>query len=118
METKTYKGSCHCGAVRFTVNTDLENVIECNCSHCERKGLLLAFVPKSEFTLESGEDNLNEYLFNKKQIQHPTCKTCGVQPFGYGKNSKGEETAAINVRCLEDVDIKALNIKPFDGKNY
>lgn len=32
----THRGSCHCGKVRFTVEGDLEQVIECNCSHCVR----------------------------------------------------------------------------------
>ena len=43
-ETKTYEGSCHCGKVRYTVETDLARVIECNCSICRRTGTLLTFV--------------------------------------------------------------------------
>lgn len=42
-----YKGSCHCGSVRFEVEGELEQVVECNCSHCSRKGYLLWFVPRA-----------------------------------------------------------------------
>ena len=112
---ETYKGGCHCGAVRFTCETDLSTVIECNCSHCSAKGLLMVFPPRSQFTLEQGEDSLTEYRFNKRAIAHQSCKVCGVQPFAFGTAPSGVETAAINVRCLDGVDLAALNRVPYDG---
>jgi hypothetical protein len=115
---KTHTGSCHCGAVAFTVTADIEKVMECNCSHCARKGFLLAFIPKEQFTLITGEDNLTEYRFNKKHIAHLFCKTCGVQCFGRGTSPDGKETIAINVRTLPDLDLATLTIEKFDGKSY
>ena len=32
-------------------------------------------------------------------------------------NPKGEEMIAVNVRCLDDVDIAALKVTPFDGRS-
>jgi hypothetical protein len=115
---KTHTGSCHCGAITFTVTADIEKVMECNCSHCARKGFLLAFIPKEQFTLITGEDNLTEYRFNKKHIAHLFCKTCGVQCFGRGTSPDGKETIAINVRTLPDLDLATLTIEKFDGKSY
>src|SRR3546814_5174650 len=66
-----FEGSCHCGAVTFSVDADEpENAISCNCSHCRRKGLLLGFFPKDSFTLLTGEDALRSYTFNAHQIDH------------------------------------------------
>lgn len=113
---KKYTGGCHCGAVRYEVETDLAHTIVCNCSHCEKKGFVLAFVPATHFALLSGEDKLTEYRFNTKKIAHLFCKTCGVQSFGRGVNEKGEATVAINVRCLDDVDLSTLHPSKFDGK--
>ncbi len=113
----TYKGSCHCGAVTYTVNADIENAIDCNCSHCSRKGMLLSFIPGEEFTLLSGEENLTDYLFNKKYIHHLFCKTCGVQSFARSMNSEGKETIALNVRTLHDFDLEALTLIKADGKH-
>ena len=114
---KTYQGGCHCGAVRYNVKTELEKILECNCSHCEKKGLLLNFVPENQFTLLSGEDNLTDYQFNKRVIHHLFCKTCGVQSFARGMGKNGP-TISINVRCLDGIDIKSLTLTPFDGKNW
>ncbi len=94
------------------VEADIKEGIECNCSHCAIKGLILSFVPKTDVTIESGKDNLTTYQFNKKHIDHVFCKTCGVQPFG----SAGD-MMAINLRCLNDFDLKTIDIKPFDGKS-
>ncbi len=111
-----HTGGCHCGKVRYEVETDLGSVITCNCSHCGKKGLLLAFVPESQFTLLSGEDRLTGYRFNKKIIRHLFCKECGVQSFSRGAGPHGP-TVALNVRCLDDVDLDALTLTKYDGKN-
>lgn len=113
----THEGGCHCGKVRFTVKTDLANVITCNCSYCETKGLFLTFVPADDFTLLSGMDDLTEYRFNKKHIEHLFCSTCGVQSFGRGKGPDGTEMVAVNVRCLDTINLEDLAITPFAGKD-
>jgi hypothetical protein len=114
---QTYTGGCHCGKVRFEVEVDLASVMECNCSHCQIKGLLLVFTPAEKFRLISGEESLADYHFNKHVIDHLFCKECGVESFGRGKRPSGEATVAINVRSLKDVDITILNRVPFDGRS-
>jgi hypothetical protein len=50
-------------------------------------------------------------------IRHHFCPECGCSPFGLGVAPNGLETAAINVRCLADVDLTGLRRVPFDGRN-
>ena len=114
----TYKGSCHCGRITYTVEGDIEQVLECNCSHCSRKGYLLWFVPREQLQLETPESNLTTYTFNKHQIKHQFCSVCGCAPFGFGEHPPGHATAAINVRCLEGVEPATLKIVPVDGRSY
>lgn len=90
--------------------------MSCNCSICSKRGSLLAFAPADRFLLVSGEDRLSDYQFNKKVIHHLFCRNCGVQPFARGTAPDGAEMVAINVRCLDGVDIPALPVTPFDGK--
>lgn len=115
---KTYTGGCHCGAVAFEATSGLETVMECNCSHCSKKGFLLTFIPAEQFTLLSGEENLTLYQFNRKHIEHLFCNVCGVESFARGKGKDGSPTIMLNVRCLNDIDTSTLSITPVDGKSF
>jgi hypothetical protein len=112
----SFEGSCHCGAVAFTVEGDAPaEAIACNCSHCRRKGFLLAFFPASSVALTSGSDALETYTFNTHRLRHRFCRTCGVQPFAEGTAPDGTETRAVNLRCVPSVDPATLTVVPFDG---
>ena len=115
-ETTAYTGGCHCGAVRYEVETKLDRLISCNCSICAKTGSVLAFVPQAAFRLHSGEDNLADYQFNKRVIHHLFCKTCGIRSFMRGMSPNGDAMIAINVRCLDNIDVNTLPITSFDGK--
>jgi hypothetical protein len=116
-ETKTYTGGCHCGEVRFEVTADISSVVDCNCSICQKRGALWAFVPPEKFGLRAGLEDLKDYQFGKKTIHHLFCAQCGVGAFSRGQNPNGGEMIAVNVRCLDDVDIAALKLTPFDGRS-
>ncbi len=114
--TQTYRGGCQCGKVRYEVDLELGEVVSCNCSRCGRLGSLLAFAPASQFRLASGEGDLTRFEFNKHVIHHYFCSTCGIQSFARGKGRDGAEMAAVNVRCLEGVDVDSLKVRKIDGR--
>jgi hypothetical protein len=116
-EMQTYTGGCHCGDVRYEATLALDPVIACNCSICSKRGHLLSFTTPDKFKLLSGGEGLVDYQFNKHVIHHLFCPKCGVQSFARGKKSDGQEHIAINVRCLDNVDVSALKITPFDGRS-
>jgi hypothetical protein len=117
-EAKTYTGGCHCGRVRYEVTLDLaEPAITCNCSMCGRSGTMLRFVPFSAFKLLSGADELTDYRFNTQVINHQFCRVCGIKSFASGKGPDGADTRAINVRCLDGVDLATIETRQFDGKS-
>jgi hypothetical protein len=112
-----YQGSCHCGQIAFEVEGEIPEVMSCNCSMCQRKGTLMWFVPREKMSLLTPPEDMSTYLFNKHVIQHHFCATCGIHPFGEGKGPDGKATAAINVRCLEGVDLSTLKINHFNGRD-
>ena len=111
-----YKGSCHCGRVAFEVEGTIDSALACNCSMCERKGSLLWFVRRDALKLTTPEDAATTYTFNKHVIQHRFCPTCGIASYSVGTDPKGRPMAAINIRCLEGIDLKAIPVREFDGR--
>lgn len=114
-----FEGSCHCGEVAFTVDADPPaEAISCNCSHCRRKGFLLAFFPLDRFQLLRGEESLKSYLFYKHAIEHQFCTKCGTEPFALGKMPDGTQMRAINLRCVETIDLGSLDLRKVDGASF
>lgn len=116
-EERTYTGGCHCGAVRYRVTMALEGAMQCNCSICTKTGTLLAFAPAARFELTAGQEALTDYQWGKKRIHHLFCNRCGIRSFARAAMPDGTPMAAINVRCLDDVDLAALPTKPYDGRS-
>ena len=117
MDAKIYTGGWHCGLVRFQIAAEVASVVACNCSICMKRGALWAFAGADQFDLQSGEDALTDYQFNKKIIHHLFCRRCGVGAFSRGKAPDGRDTVAVNVHCLDGVDINTLKVIPFEGRN-
>lgn len=119
---KTYKGSCHCGSVRFEVDIDLDaGTLKCNCSICSKSRAWLAAVGPAEFRLLSGKAELADYRFGARRIHHHFCRTCGVRPFGQASTADGGvDFYAVNLGALDDVDPAELANAPVqhvDGRN-
>ena len=113
---KTYSGGCHCGRVRYEATTDPAEAIACNCSICAKQGLWLTFVKPEKFKMLCGLEAVGTYQFNRHAIHHVFCRTCGVESFARGKAKDGRDMFAVNVRCLDGIDIAELTPKPVDGR--
>ena len=110
---KTYRGSCHCGAVRYEAALDLaQGTFKCNCSICTKSRAWMAFVPATDVRLLSGEEALREYQFGKKRLHHFFCGTCGIRPFSRGTDPQGREMVALRVNCLDGVEPAELIAAP------
>ena len=113
----THAGGCHCGRIRFEVDGQPGTVLDCNCSMCRKRGGLLWFVPREDLRLLTAVAELSTYTFNTHKLHHHFCSKCGIAPFSEGSDAQGNPMASVNVRCLEDVDIDALQVKKFDGRS-
>jgi len=113
-----YEGSCHCGRIAFAFESaePITGALSCNCSICRRRGSLLWFGPRSAFELKSEAADLESYRFNSGHIDHHHCRVCGVAPFSEAPDPRsGEQTVAVNLRCVDGVDLDALEVTRYDG---
>jgi len=78
---------------------------------------VLWFVPRDNLHVLTPDENASTYLFNKHVIRHRFCSTCGIHPYGEATDPRGNRRAAINVRCLDGIDLSSLSVTQFDGRS-
>ena len=118
MKIIKYPGSCHCGAVRFEFTTpEIKQAVQCNCSICIRKNAVMSqgYIPPLDFTLLTDKAALSVYHWGDNDVNHYFCRHCGIYPFH--DTIYEPEKYKVNLGCLDNIDINALAIKSFDGKN-
>lgn len=112
-----HQSSCHCGRIALEVEGEIQGAMACNCSICQRKGSLLWFVPRARPKLLTPESAASTYTFHKHAIQHRFCPVCGIHPYAEGvPPGGGEAMAAVNIRCIEGIDLDSVPVKHFDGR--
>ena len=134
---KSYRGSCHCGAVHFECQLDLAPVgqrskpeldgvwwtssFRCNCSWCAKTRFWKGFARPAGFRVSSGRELLTEYRFDGAEIRHTFCSRCGVHPFATASfEPMGGDFVAVNIACLDGVtpeELAAVPITYEDGRN-
>jgi hypothetical protein len=118
------KGSCHCGAVRFEVNSAPAELSECNCSLCRRIGGLWAYYSLKAFRLTSDRETLVSYIQGDRTIANFHCRTCGCTSHWEGLSGSGAEPGGerprvgVNMRLVEDLDLEAIPLRKVDGASF
>lgn len=113
-----YTGSCHCGAIRFEIDATIDQVTECNCSICRKKGILHHRVAPEHFRLLTDPAAVATYEFGTRLAKHHFCMHCGIHVFTRPRAAPHLYT--VNVRVLDDFDLAIDHPKvvPFNGREW
>ena len=109
--TLPLKGKCHCGSIKFTINTKIRDLRRCNCSMCSRKGFVMGTALIDELTITSGEKNLTSYKWNTKIAEHFFCKICGINT--HHKRRSDPNQYGYNIGCIEGFEMSWIEDTPF-----
>jgi hypothetical protein len=114
----TYQASCHCGAVQFAIDLDLSTVSRCNCSICTKSGNTGAIAKPGDLRVLAGEDALATYVWGGRTATRYFCSRCGIHCFLRGHLPElGGDYVAINVNCLDGIELAALPVVHWDGRH-
>jgi hypothetical protein len=110
---QTYTGSCHCGDVRFEADMDLDHVRVCDCSLCRKRGALNHRIAREDLRILSNLDDMTLYQWHTMTARDYFCPRCGILPFRQPRTAP--DMWAVNVRCLDDVDLDAIPVDHVHG---
>lgn len=118
-ERITRHGSCHCGAVKFSVALGPDfQAGRCNCSICMKIAQTGVIVKPSAFKLLAGEESLGKYAWGMQVSTRHFCQHCGIHCFGSGHLKElGGDFVSPNLNCLDDFDVNALSVVHWDGRH-
>jgi hypothetical protein len=126
MAVQTYTGSCHCGAIRFEADLDLdEGSNRCNCSYCAKARAWFAFAKGAKsFRLLDGT-GLAEYRWtppgdSEPHLTYAFCRTCGVRAFARGElEALGGTFHAVHVPTLDlsPEQFAAIPVRYINGRD-
>ncbi len=108
------EGSCHCGAVRFTLETAPETVTDCTCSICRRYGVLWAYYRPGQVRFEPSVLPTDTYIWGDRGLYFHRCRTCGCVTH-WAAVDPAYDRMAVNARLL-DLDVLAhARVRHLDG---
>ena len=107
MSTQSFTGGCHCGKIRYQVETDTtKGSGRCNCSYCSKTRYWGILVKPSAFKITAGnQSDMGDYQFNTFTGHHMFCKNCGVATHGTGHlEILGGDYVSVNLATLDNIE--------------
>ena len=113
----TYHGSCHCKAVTFEADIDLDQGTgKCNCTFCWKQRMWNARnMQAGDFRLLSGEASLGDYSKSGDwgEGHHRFCTKCGIATHSHGSiKQMGGDFLSVHLSALDDLSVEALVSAP------
>ena len=109
------KGSCLCGAVRFSIDVPVKELRACHCRNCQKAsgagGSVNAVLPASAFRIKQGSPKRYSARADSGRLLHRYfCGDCGSPV--YSQRDAAPETVVVRAGLLDDApDMKiAANI--------
>jgi hypothetical protein len=108
------EASCHCGAVRLTIDAAPETVTDCNCSICRRYGVLWAYYSPKQVRFGPPEPATETYMWDDRSIAFHRCRTCGCVTH-WAAVDPTRDRMGVNARLMPLEVVAQARIRRLDG---
>lgn len=112
----THQGACHCGAIRFEFDAEIDRAEVCNCSICSKTAYIHYYVSPDAFRLLTDKGGIADYRFGTGVAHNLFCRACGISPFRRARSDPNKFD--INLRCVDGADLQGVEIRRFDGQHW
>ena len=106
--------TCHCGAVRITVDEAPEQVTSCNCSICRRTGGLWAYYSPRVVRFSPAKPPTDIYRWGDGDLDLHRCKTCGCVTH-WSPVDQASDRMGVNMRMADPAVLAKARVRRFDG---
>jgi hypothetical protein len=106
--------SCHCGAVKFAVETAPADVTDCNCSICRRLGALWAYYQRPQIRFEADNGPTDAYAWGRRSLEFHRCRSCGCVTH-WSAVDRSYERMGVNARLMSPEVLAKIPVSHFDG---
>jgi len=122
-ETKTYKASCHCGAVHMTISHLPDYMQNCNCSLCRKSGSVWGYYGASDVEVLGKTNSYQRRDCSEPAIQLLFCNICGSTTHwrlteDFKQRTKADDRIGVNMRLFEEQELAGTELRFPDGKNW
>ena len=108
------EASCHCGAVRFTVDTAPDDVNACNCSICRCYGALWAYYPPPQVRFASDGGPTDVYMWGDCELEFHRCRVCGCVTH-WAPVDRTYPRMGVNARLMPPEVLAEIPVRHGDG---
>lgn len=113
--TKTYHGSCHCGALKYEAELDLsKGTYRCNCSYCRKTRNWIVMTQPDKVTVTTSQAALAIYKVTPESPNDfAFCSRCGVRMWTSGFHDElGGDFLNLAVATLDGATADELDAAP------
>lgn len=109
------RGSCHCGAVQWTLASPPTQATACSCTACRRYGTLWAYGVLGEDVSVSGRTERYVREDIEAHLAFHFCPGCGAVACWLPLSEEGNQRCAVNLRLADPDEVAHVPVRRFDG---
>jgi hypothetical protein len=110
-----YKGSCHCGNIKWETSALPGWLTRCTCSYCRKSAANWGRVDDKNTTVSYGPHSVIRYIHGDKTLAFVSCGKCGCTTHWESLDPSADQKMKLNF-VTSDFDFPAsIPVRLFDG---